>query len=559
MPNTRLMVMLIVRLALAQTNPTVGAIDANLSQAIVEIRKAKEQGADLVVFGEMAISGYPIEDLASREPFVLEAELAVKALASELCSPEFSGLAVVIGHPAMASAQEQTGWAIAKNCATVIIDGQIVGRYAKHHLPNYSVFDEYRNFVPGIDLLTFEHKGLRFSTVICEDIWQQGGPVAKLADQNTDVALILNGSPFELDKDDKRLALVQELVKRQSCAAVYVNLVGGQDDLVFDGDSIVVDSKGRLVARAKQFKNDLVLIDIESKDELKVVGEHHLTRPNDNWQAWNALALGLRDYIKKNGFKSVVLGLSGGIDSAVCATIAADAIGAENVYGVSMPSRYSSDGSKDDAEDLASRRGINYRVQPIEEMVKPFETGLELTGLSAENLQARVRGVILMGLSNKEGHLTLTTCNKSELAVGYSTIYGDTVGGYAPLKDVEKTLVWELARWRNQYAIQRNEVEPIPVSSIEKAPSAELRPDQVDQDNLPPYDVLDAILGAYVNQSRSSAEIASYGFSEELVSKILGLVDKAEWKRRQGAIGPKITGMAFGRDRRLPITNKYKG
>jgi len=553
------MVMPIVRLALAQTNPTVGAIEANLAQAIVEIRKAKEQGADLVVFGEMAITGYPIEDLASRESFILEAELAVRSIASELSSPEFSDLAVVIGHPAMASAQEQTGWAIAKNCASVIINGQIVGRYAKHHLPNYSVFDEYRNFVPGNELLTFEHKGLRFSTVICEDIWQQGGPVGKLADQNTDVALILNGSPFEIDKDDKRLALVKDLVKRQNCAAVYVNLVGGQDDLVFDGDSIVVDSKSRLVARAKQFKNDLVLIDIEAKDELKVVGEHHLTRPNDNWQAWNALVLGLRDYIKKNGFKSVVLGLSGGIDSAVCATIAADAIGAENVYGVSMPSRYSSDGSKDDAEDLASRRGINYRVQPIEEMVKPFETGLELTGLSAENLQARVRGVILMGLSNKEGHLTLTTGNKSELAVGYSTIYGDTVGGYAPLKDVEKTLVWELARWRNKYSVSRNEVEPIPVSSIEKAPSAELRPDQVDQDSLPPYDVLDAILDAYVNQKRSSAEIASYGFSEELVAKILGLVDKAEWKRRQGAIGPKITGMAFGRDRRLPITNKYKG
>jgi len=553
------MVMPIVRLALAQTNPTVGAIEANLSQALAEIRKAKEQGADLVVFGEMAITGYPIEDLASRESFILEAELAVRGLASELSSPEFNGLAVVIGHPAMASSQEQTGWAIAKNCATVIIDGQVVGRYAKHHLPNYSVFDEYRNFVPGNDLLTFEHKGLRFSTVICEDIWQQGGPVAKLADQNTDVALILNGSPFEIDKDDKRLSLVKELVKRQNCAAAYVNLVGGQDDLVFDGDSIVVDSKGRLVARAKQFKSDLVLIDIEARDELKVVGEHHLKRPNDNWQAWNALVLGLRDYIQKNGFRSVVLGLSGGIDSAVCATIAADAIGAENVFGVSMPSRYSSDGSKDDAEDLASRRGINYRVQPIEEMVKPFETGLGLSGLSAENLQARVRGVILMGLSNKEGHLTLTTGNKSELAVGYSTIYGDTVGGYAPLKDVEKNLVWELARWRNQYAVSRNEVEPIPVSSIEKAPSAELRPDQVDQDSLPPYDVLDAILDAYVNQRKSTAEIVAFGFNEELVTKILTLVDRAEWKRRQGAIGPKITGMAFGRDRRLPITNKYKG
>ena len=559
MPNTRLMVMPNVRLALAQTNPTVGAIQANLTDILAQVTIAQQGGADIVVFGEMALTGYPIEDLASRESFILEAELAVKSLAFKISELGYNELAVVIGHPAMAGAQDQTGWAIAKNCASVIQQGKIVGTYAKHHLPNYSVFDEYRNFVPGNDLLTFEHKGLRFSTVICEDIWQQGGPVAKLADAKTDVALILNGSPFEIDKDDKRLSLVKDLVKRQICAAAYVNLVGGQDDLVFDGDSIVLDSKGRLVARAKQFKMDLVFIDIVAKDELVVVGDHHLTKPNDNWQAWNALVLGLRDYIQKNGFKSVVLGLSGGIDSAVCATIAADAIGAENVFGISMPSRYSSTGSKDDAEDLASRRGINYRVQAIEDLVIPFESELSLTGLPAENLQARVRGVILMALSNKEGHLTITTGNKSELAVGYSTIYGDSVGGYAPLKDVEKSLVWELARWRNAYAQSRNEIEPIPVSSIEKPPSAELRPDQVDQDSLPPYDVLDAILESYINQRKSRAEIISFGFDPVMVEKVLTLVDRAEWKRRQGAIGPKITGMAFGRDRRLPITNKYRG
>jgi len=548
-----------VRLALAQTNPTVGDIQGNLVGIWNAIEQAVTDKADILVFGEMAITGYPIEDLASRESFILEAELAVRDLAKKLTASQFKDLAVVIGHPAMASAQEQTGWAIAKNCASVIIGGNIIGTYAKHHLPNYSVFDEYRTFVSGNELLTFEHKGLRFSTVICEDIWQSGGPVAKLGDANTDVALILNGSPFEIDKDDRRLSLVTELAKRNHCAAAYVNLVGGQDDLVFDGDSIIVDSKARMIARLKQFKTDLVMIDIEAKDELKVVGEHHLTKPNDNWQAWNALVLGLRDYVQKNGFKSVVLGLSGGIDSAVCATIAADAIGAENVYGVSMPSRYSSDGSKDDALDLASRRGINYQVQTIEDLVKPFETQLSLDGLPAENLQARVRGVILMALSNKEGHLTLTTGNKTELAVGYSTIYGDTVGGYAPLKDVEKTLVWELARWRNAYANSRGEVEPIPVNSIEKPPSAELRPDQVDQDSLPPYDVLDSILDAYINRRKSRAEIVAFGFDEEMVHKVLTLVDRAEWKRRQGAIGPKITGMAFGRDRRLPITNKYKG
>lgn len=559
MPNTRLMVMPNVRLALAQTNPTVGAIQANLTEILAQVTIAQQGGADIVIFGEMALTGYPIEDLASRESFILEAELAVKSLAAKISELGYKEIAVVIGHPAMASAQDQTGWAIARNCATVIQQGKIIGTYSKHHLPNYSVFDEYRNFVPGNDLLTFEHKGLRFSTVICEDIWQQGGPVAKLADAKTDVALILNGSPFEIDKDDKRLSLVKDLVKRQNCAAAYVNLIGGQDDLVFDGDSIVLDSKGRLVARAKQFKTDLVFIDIAAKDELVVVGDHHLSKPNDNWQAWNALVLGLRDYIQKNGFKSVVLGLSGGIDSAVCATIAADAIGAENVFGISMPSRYSSIGSKDDAEDLASRRGINYQVQAIENLVTPFESELSLAGLPAENLQARVRGVILMALSNKDGHLTITTGNKSELAVGYSTIYGDTVGGYAPLKDVEKSLVWELAKWRNAYALSRNEIEPIPVSSIEKPPSAELRPDQVDQDSLPPYDVLDAILESYINQRKSRAEIISFGFDQAMVEKVLTLVDRAEWKRRQGAIGPKITGMAFGRDRRLPITNKYRG
>ena len=400
---------------------------------------------------------------------------------------------------------------------------------------------------------------MNFSTVICEDIWQAGGPVSQLGKADTDIALILNGSPFEIDKNDTRLKLVSDLAKKHNCAAAYVNLVGGQDDLVFDGDSIMVDSKSRMVARLKQFKTDLVCIDIESKDELRVVDEHHLTKPNDNWQTWNALVLGLRDYVQKNGFKSVVLGLSGGIDSAICATIAADAIGSENVFGVSMPSIFSSEHSKDDALDLAQRRGMNYQVQPIAELVTPFEEQLSLEGLSVENLQARVRGVILMALSNKDGHLTLTTGNKTELAVGYSTIYGDTVGGYNPLKDVEKTLVWELAKWRNEYAKSRGEVEPIPQNSIDKAPSAELRPNQVDQDSLPPYDVLDAILDAYVNRRKSSADIIGYGFDEAMVHRVLTLVDRAEWKRRQSAIGPKITGMAFGRDRRLPITNKFKG
>jgi NAD+ synthase (glutamine-hydrolysing) len=549
----------VVRLALAQTNPTVGAIAGNMANVLETIEEAARRGADIVVFGEMAVTGYPIEDLATRESFILDSELAVRELAQDLVKKNLGHILVVIGHPSMASAQDQTGWAIAHNSATVLRDGKVLGKYNKHHLPNYSVFDEYRTFVSGDELLTFEHKGLKFSTVICEDIWQSGGPVSKLSQAHTDVVLIINGSPFEIDKDDTRLKLVSDLAKKHNCAAAYVNLVGGQDDLVFDGDSIMVDSKARMIARLKQFKTDLVCIDIEAKDDINVVDEHHLTKPNDSWQTWNALVLGLRDYVHKNNFKSVVLGLSGGIDSAIVATIAADAIGAENVYGVSMPSNFSSEHSKDDAEDLASRRGINYQVQPIANLVAPFESQLALEGLSVENLQARVRGVILMALSNKFGHLTLTTGNKTELAVGYSTIYGDTVGGYNPLKDVEKTLVWELARWRNEYAKLKGEIEPIPQNSIDKAPSAELRPNQLDQDSLPPYDVLDAILDAYVNRRQSSGEIVRYGFDEVLVNKVLTLVDRSEWKRRQSAIGPKITGMAFGRDRRLPITNKYKG
>jgi len=548
-----------LRLAIAQTNPVVGDISGNIANIMAVVAQAATKGSDVVVFGEMSVTGYPIEDLASRETFILDAELAVRKLATDLKSKGFGHVLVVLGHPAMASVQQQTGWAIAQNCASVLLEGEVTGRYAKHHLPNYSVFDEYRTFVPGNDLLTFEHKGIRFSTVICEDIWQSGGPVAKLGSVNTDVALILNGSPFEIDKDDTRKKLVEDLAKRHNCAAAYINLVGGQDDLVFDGDSIMVDSKARMLVRLKQFKTDLVYLDIQSKDDITVVEDHFLTKPNVHWQVWNALVLGLRDYVLKNNFKSVILGLSGGIDSAVCATIAADALGYENVFGVSMPSKYSSAGSKDDAMELAQRRSINYRVEAIEELVRPVESQLGLSGLSVENLQARIRGLILMSLSNKEGHLTLTTGNKTELAVGYSTIYGDTVGGYAPLKDVEKTLVWELAKWRNGYAKSRGEVEPIPISSITKPPSAELRPDQVDQDSLPPYDVLDAILEAYINQKKSSAEIIGFGFEPEMVHKVLTLVERAEWKRRQGAIGPKITGMAFGRDRRLPITNAYKG
>lgn len=544
-----------VRLAMAQTNPIVGDISGNLAQSIAAIDEAVANGANLVVFGEMNLTGYPIEDLAARPSFVDAADASVAQLANYLAKAAYKDLAVVVGHPSRA--KTSNGWSIANNAATAIIDGKIVGSYAKHHLPNYSVFDEFRNFVPGNDLFSFEFLGLRFSTVICEDIWQTGGPVGQLQQAGTDIALILNGSPFEVTKTDTRLKLVQEIAKAHGCAAAYVNLVGGQDDLVFDGNSFFVNASGQEVARADQFKTALQLIDIESPSQAAPVSA--TSKTNDQLaEVWGALVLGLKDYVEKNGFKSVVLGLSGGIDSAVCASIAADALGAARVFGVSMPSKYSSDHSKGDAQDLAERIGCHYRIEPIEGMVNAFEGQLHLDGLASENLQARIRGVILMALSNAEGHLTLTTGNKTELAVGYSTIYGDSVGGFAPIKDVEKTLVWKLAEWRNQQAISRGETPPIPQNSITKPPSAELRPDQIDQDSLPEYDLLDALLDAYVERRLGRDEVIAEGFDAATVDRIIGLVDRSEWKRRQGAIGPKITGMAFGRDRRLPITNKFR-
>ena len=544
-----------VRLAMAQTNPIVGDIAGNLKQTLAAIDAAIANGANLVLFGEMNLTGYPIEDLAARASFITAAEDSVTALAHAMKADKYAEVAVVVGHPAFAV--QPNGWSIAQNSATVIINGHIVNRYAKHHLPNYSVFDEFRNFVPGNDAVSFEFAGLRFSTLICEDIWQAGGPVAALSQSGTDVALVLNGSPFEVSKTDTRLKLVQDIAKNHNCAVAYVNLVGGQDDLVFDGNSFFVDARGTVVARSKQFETGLTFVNIDSREQVESSASTQ-TELDELSAIWSALVCGLRDYVNKNGFKSVTLGLSGGIDSAVCAVIAADAIGADRVFGVSMPSKYSSDHSKGDAEDLAERIGCHYRTETIEGMVQAFEGQLHLDGLASENLQARMRGVILMALSNAEGHLTLTTGNKTELAVGYSTIYGDSVGGYAPIKDVEKTLVWKLAEWRNRQAIELGQTPPIPENSITKPPSAELRPGQVDQDSLPDYEVLDALLDAYVERRLGRAQVVAEGFEPDLVDRIIGLVDRAEWKRRQGAIGPKITGMAFGRDRRLPITNKFR-
>ena len=542
-----------LRLAMAQINPIVGDLAGNSAQILDKVRQAHDLGSTLVLFPELALTGYPIEDLALSKDFLSDSEQALESLAKELANRGQGHIRVVVGHPALA--KSPSSWAIGQNCASLIFDGKVQQSYAKHHLPNYSVFDEYRVFVPGDQLLTFEIDGYRFATVICEDIWQVGGPVAQIASHQIDLTLVLNGSPFEMSKTDTRLELVQDLAAKQSTAVAYVNLVGGQDDLIFDGNSFLVDASGQEIARAKQFEPDLVVVDIENKNAIKAVSQSSKTQ-GDLDQVWNALVLGVRDYVQKNGFTSVVLGLSGGIDSAVCAALAVDAIGAKNVFGVSLPSKYSSDHSLSDAAALAKNTGLVYSTEPIEPYVEQFVEKLSLAGLAAENLQARVRAVILMAKSNSAGHLLLSTGNKTELAVGYSTIYGDAAGGFAPIKDVQKTLVWDLAKYRNVQAAQQGETPPIPESSISKPPSAELRPDQLDQDSLPEYAVLDRILELHIEQRRSESEIIAEGLDAATVGSVIRLVSASEWKRRQSAIGPRITKLAFGRERRIPITRR---
>ena len=544
-----------LRLAMAQINPTVGDLAGNSTQILEKVQQAQDLGSNLVLFPELALTGYPIEDLALSKDFLNDSGKALEALAKEIAKRGQGHIRVVVGHPALA--KSPTSWAIGQNCASLIFDGKVQASYAKHHLPNYSVFDEYRVFVPGDQLLTFEIDGLRFATVICEDIWQSGGPVSQIASHNVDLTLVLNGSPFERSKTDTRLELVSEVASNQSTAVAYVNLVGGQDDLVFDGNSFLIDAAGKEIARAKQFDTDLLVVEIESKNVIKPVTESTSTQ-TDLAQVWNALVLGVRDYVRKNGFKSVVLGLSGGIDSAICASIAVDAIGAKNVFGVSLPSKYSSDHSLSDAALLSKNTGLVYSTEPIEPYVEQFVEKLKLQGLAAENLQARIRAVVLMAKSNTDGHLLLSTGNKTELAVGYSTIYGDAAGGYAPIKDVEKTLVWDLARYRNELATKQGNTPPIPETSISKPPSAELRPDQLDQDSLPEYAVLDRILELHIEQKMSESEIIAQGLDATTVESVIRLVSISEWKRRQSAIGPRITKLAFGRERRLPITRWSK-
>ncbi len=566
-----------IRLALAQVNPTVGDLSGNSAISRDSVRTASAKGAHVVLLPEMVITGYPVEDLALRPSFQRASESALDQLAQDIEADGNGEVLVIAGYLRGTDTTDANKLGVPRgapmNCAAVIHRGKVVAHYAKHHLPNYGVFDEYRYFVPGEDSLVVRAFGVDIAVAICEDLWQEGGPVARVRDSECGLLAVLNGSPYERDKDDVRLALAQRRARETSATLAYVNMVGGQDELVFDGDSLVVDAQGVLLARSPQFTSDLLVLDVElpaasghadieldtqtPRGQIELQGE--VTPPlNSRAEVYEALVIGLRDYINKNGFSSVILGLSGGIDSAFVAALACDALGPDRVFGVSLPSEYSSEHSRSDAADSAQRLGLHFRTVPIKPMVDSYLAELGLTGLAEENLQARVRGTTLMGISNQEGHLVLATGNKSELAVGYSTIYGDAVGGFAPIKDVPKIDVWELSRWRNEHAVANGAVPPIPENSIEKPPSAELRPGQLDSDSLPDYEELDGILNLYVEHDQSAADIIAAGFNAEVVERTLRLTDGAEYKRRQYPPGTKVSRRAFGRDRRLPMTNKWQ-
>lgn len=539
-------------LAMAQINPCVGDIDGNVGLIVDACQRAADEGADLVILPEMVVTGYPIEDLALRESFQRAADAAVHQVAAELGERGLGGLTALVGTLGTDADGRPT------NDAAVVRHGVVETTYSKHHLPNYGVFDERRIFASGHDTCVIDVKGTRVGVVICEDIWAEGGPVTQMAGRDIQVLAVLNGSPFEEGKGHVRVELAQRRAAEVRAPLVYVNMWGGQDDLVFDGHSFIVGADGRMLARSPGFEDSILTWAVPADHDTPEPG-HVEPMASDDAQVYRACVTGLADYVAKNGFRSVVLGVSGGIDSALTAAIAADAVGGENVVGVSMPSSFSSQHSKDDAADLCKRIGADYRVEPIAPMVDAFQQQLALDGVAEENLQARVRGVILMAISNREGHLVIAPGNKSELATGYATIYdAGSIGGFAPLKDLDKSRVWDLARWRNAHAAATGEPEPIPVSSIEKPPSAELRPGQTDQDSLPPYELLDEVLDAYVEHAEGRAELLARGFDEPVVDKVLQLVDRAEWKRRQYPLGPKVTALAFGRDRRLPVTSRWR-
>ncbi|MEU1892717.1 NAD+ synthase [Streptomyces pristinaespiralis] len=578
-----------LRLALNQIDSTVGDLAGNAEAIVHWTRHAAEQGAHLVAFPEMVLTGYPVEDLALRSSFVEASRATLRALAARLESEGFGELPVIVGYlDRSETGRPRYGQPAGspRNAAAVLHRGEVALSFAKHHLPNYGVFDEFRYFVPGDTMPVIRVHGVDVALAICEDLWQDGGRVPAARSAKAGLLISINASPYEREKDDTRLELVRKRAQEAGCTTAYLAMIGGQDELVFDGDSIVVGADGEVVARAPQFAEGSVVLDLELPaaaadapegvvdDGLRIdrvvlseeplpAYEAELTggyadRLDDDEEVYSALVVGLRAYAAKNGFRSVLIGLSGGIDSALVAAIACDALGAQNVYGVSMPSKYSSDHSKGDAAELARRTGLNFRTVPIEPMFDAYMGSLGLTGLAEENLQSRLRGTMLMAISNQEGHIVLAPGNKSELAVGYSTLYGDSVGAYGPIKDVYKTTVFRLAKWRNRAAAERGQTPPIPEASITKPPSAELRPGQVDTDSLPDYDVLDRLLELYVDRDQGKDAIVAAGFDEALVTKTLRMVDTAEYKRRQYPPGTKISAKGFGKDRRLPITNRWR-
>jgi len=550
-----------LKVALAQINPTVGDFNGNVEKIVNVITQAKEACADVVTFPELAICGYPPEDLLLRLKFLQDNRAALEKIAKHT-----EGVAVVIGFADMVDGKVY-------NAAALISNNHIVSIYHKVELPNYGVFDEKRYFTPGNGCLTFDIKRIPISVNICEDVWIKGSPVEDcVRDNKVKVVLNISSSPFHAGKLSQRRDILMGFARRTNAYVCYNNLVGGQDELVFDGGSLIISPHGELIARAKRFEEEVLIANIEINNSDKV----DVTPNNDNChstisnviapelgrieEVYNALVLGTGDYMRKNGFKKVVLGLSGGIDSSLTAVIAVDALGKENVIGVTMPSQYTSNETRSDAEILAENLDIKFMTIPIHPMFtayaeilkEPFGEGAP--GIEMENLQARIRGNILMALSNRFGWLVVTTGNKSETAVGYCTLYGDMAGGFAVIKDVPKTLVYELSEHVNKKA----QKEIIPKSVIVRPPTAELRPNQKDEDSLPPYSILDPILRAYVEDDKSLGEIAACGFNTETVRDVIRMVDRSEYKRRQAPPGVKITPKAFGRDRRLPITNRYR-
>jgi NAD+ synthase (glutamine-hydrolysing) len=535
-----------VRIALGQIDTTVGDLVGNVELMTAWASRATEAGADIVVFPELAVTGYPPEDLVLRPSFVRDNLEALERLAEDTAG----GCSIMTGFV------DRTDRGI-HNAAALLANGQVVARYHKVKLPNYGVFDERRTFVPGEAECPVRLAGSELGLSICEDAWASGPPFDAYAARRTPVILNINGSPYHRGKAEERVEICRDRALETNAWIVYVNAVGGQDELVFDGGSIVVAPDGTLRHRAAAFEEDLLVVEIDG--DLSFADERP-PPPEEPEEVHRALVLGLRDYVRKNGFREVVLGLSGGVDSAFVASLAVDALGPDAVRALAMPSRYTSPESREDAAEVARRLGIRLDSLPIDDVVtallsalqEPFRRGEP--GVAEENLQARVRGTLLMAMSNRFGSLVLATGNKSEYAVGYATLYGDMAGGFAPIKDVPKTLVYNLVRWRND---RSGGEPPIPGRVITKAPSAELRPDQRDTDSLPPYEVLDPIVEAYVEDDRAPEDIAAPGADPAVVRRVVALIDRAEYKRRQAAPGIKITPKAFGRDRRMPITNRY--